>query len=200
MADPNQQGHGPQPSPPSQANDDRGINETENQLPELASPPVQKEVMGEPSVHISSDDKPRVDPALPGFQGPPQSPSLEPNDDQEVDRKEDQVPELPSPPVQREVMGAPPAHIFSEDMPRVDPALLGSQDPEFPAYPGYVPKPGLSFVEQANAMINEALGRTPVGTSIVEPDSIVGESGRLYHGYNEGKYFLPNDAVSYQPP
>lgn len=31
--------------------------------------------------------------------------------------------------------------------------------------------------------------------SVTEPDSVLGESGRWYHGYKEGRYFLPNDPV-----
>jgi hypothetical protein len=107
-----------------------------------------------------------------------------------------QAQELPSQPVQPYIMERPRTRIFSEDMPVADPnIILSSQDAAFSSDPGHAPTPPLSFVEQANAMINEALGRTPVGTSVVEPDSILGESGRLYHGYKEGKYYLPNDAV-----
>ncbi|ORY67601.1 S-adenosyl-L-methionine-dependent methyltransferase [Pseudomassariella vexata] len=32
------------------------------------------------------------------------------------------------------------------------------------------------------------------GDSVVEPDSILAPDGRFYHGYKDGKYFLPNDA------
>lgn len=42
---------------------------------------------------------------------------------------------------------------------------------------------------------DEELVRVPSGASIVEPESVLGESGRSYHGYKEGKYLLPNDAV-----
>jgi hypothetical protein len=48
----------------------------------------------------------------------------------------------------------------------------------------------------AAAWIPEEFTRQPSGSSVVEPDSVIGESGRLYHGYKEGKYFMPNDAVS----
>jgi hypothetical protein len=34
------------------------------------------------------------------------------------------------------------------------------------------------------------------GHSIHDQQSVLGDSGRLYHGYKQGKYFLPNDAVS----
>ncbi|KAK6860410.1 S-adenosyl-L-methionine-dependent methyltransferase [Apiospora arundinis] len=42
---------------------------------------------------------------------------------------------------------------------------------------------------------DEELVRVPSGASIVEPESVLGESGRSYHGYKEGKYLLPNDAA-----
>ncbi|ORY71308.1 S-adenosyl-L-methionine-dependent methyltransferase [Pseudomassariella vexata] len=35
--------------------------------------------------------------------------------------------------------------------------------------------------------------RVPSGESIIEPDSVTGHDGRTYHGYKQGKYFLPND-------
>jgi SAM-dependent methyltransferase len=34
----------------------------------------------------------------------------------------------------------------------------------------------------------------PTGASVIEPDSVLDADGRTYHGYREGKYFLPNDA------
>ncbi|KAK8857296.1 S-adenosyl-L-methionine-dependent methyltransferase [Apiospora arundinis] len=40
---------------------------------------------------------------------------------------------------------------------------------------------------------DEELLREPTGSSIYEPDHVVGESGRRYHGYKEGSYLLPND-------
>lgn len=42
---------------------------------------------------------------------------------------------------------------------------------------------------------DEELMREPTGSSIYEPDHVVGESGRRYHGYKEGSYLLPNDEV-----
>jgi hypothetical protein len=41
----------------------------------------------------------------------------------------------------------------------------------------------------------EVLKHVPTGSSVVEPDSYMDESGRTYHGYKQGKYFLPNDPV-----
>lgn len=42
---------------------------------------------------------------------------------------------------------------------------------------------------------DSGLYREKSNTSVTEPDSVLGESGRWYHGYKEGKYFLPNDPV-----
>lgn len=68
----------------------------------------------------------------------------------------------------------------------------GSQGPSTSAVPG-PPEPQLNpFVPH---FIDEEVIREPTGTSIVEPDSVLGESGRTYHGYKEGKYLLPNDEV-----
>ncbi|KAH8674138.1 S-adenosyl-L-methionine-dependent methyltransferase [Xylariales sp. PMI_506] len=53
----------------------------------------------------------------------------------------------------------------------------------------------VSFAEIMNDMINKELGRVSEGNSVIEPDSVLGESGRLYHGYKDGSYFLPNDAA-----
>jgi ubiquinone/menaquinone biosynthesis C-methylase UbiE len=35
--------------------------------------------------------------------------------------------------------------------------------------------------------------RISTGVSVIEPESVVGVDGRTFHGYREGKYFLPND-------
>lgn len=42
----------------------------------------------------------------------------------------------------------------------------------------------------------ENFNRVPSGSSIIDVNSVIDESGRSFHGYKEGKYFLPNDAVS----
>ncbi|KAH8671482.1 S-adenosyl-L-methionine-dependent methyltransferase [Xylariales sp. PMI_506] len=65
---------------------------------------------------------------------------------------------------------------------------------------GFYPVPSIAprdthFAEVANALISELLGQEPSGASVLEPDSVLGESGRLYHGYKEGTYYLPNDAA-----
>ncbi|KAI1874233.1 uncharacterized protein JN550_002812 [Neoarthrinium moseri] len=90
-------------------------------------------------------------------------------------------------------MELPPSQLLSETFPAVDPTfsgLAGIPDSFQPS--AFDPT---VFVQKANELINASLERTPGGTSVVEPDSILEESGRLYHGYNQGKYFLPNDAA-----
>jgi hypothetical protein len=95
---------------------------------------------------------------------------------------------------------AAPSHIYTENVPTADPTLpsSGAWELEVPlqqasSASGSEP----SFAEQANAPINASLSRTADGRSVIEPDSVLGESGRLYHGYKEGKYLLPNDAVRF---
>lgn len=44
----------------------------------------------------------------------------------------------------------------------------------------------------------EHADRMRTGSSILDANSVTDESGRTFHGYKEGKYFLPNDAVG--PP
>lgn len=34
------------------------------------------------------------------------------------------------------------------------------------------------------------------GQSVYDAESVKGESGRTYHGYKQGKYYLPNDSAS----
>lgn len=49
----------------------------------------------------------------------------------------------------------------------------------------------------ADAQLNMPLEflRTPTGSSIGDPNSILMDSGRFYHGYKAGKYLVPNDGV-----
>ncbi|KAK8053101.1 hypothetical protein PG996_012402 [Apiospora saccharicola] len=87
------------------------------------------------------------------------------------------------------ITGFMPDEFLPEDLPEVDPRYL---DPnlisatQLPQSQTGIPHmqwvPTEVYRESSNA-------------SIYEPDSVVGESGRLYHGYKEGKYFLPNDAA-----
>lgn len=82
----------------------------------------------------------------------------------------------------------PPTRLYSESVPRVDPILQGL------AY-GEIATNDPNFAIQANKLVNESLGRTPGGLSVIDPSSVLGDSGRLYHGYKDGKYYFPNDAV-----
>ncbi|KAI1874223.1 uncharacterized protein JN550_002802 [Neoarthrinium moseri] len=91
-----------------------------------------------------------------------------------------------------QTMVQPPSHLYSETMPLVDPTY---EDPEYTMVFPVPTNSDHSFAAQANELINASLGRTPDGNSVVDPDSVLGDSGRLYHGYKSGKYFLPNDAA-----
>lgn len=44
--------------------------------------------------------------------------------------------------------------------------------------------------------VPEEFYRQPTGATVAEPESVLGTSGRTYHGFKQGKYFLPNDGVS----
>lgn len=90
----------------------------------------------------------------------------------------------------------PPSYLFTEHMPTADPSSFSGQPAEYPNMQSKTSSESdFDFATKANQMINQMLGRTPGGTSVVEPDSVLDESGRLYHGYKDGKYYLPNDAV-----
>ncbi|KAI0123299.1 S-adenosyl-L-methionine-dependent methyltransferase [Xylariales sp. AK1849] len=78
-------------------------------------------------------------------------------------------------------------------MPSADSASSGSNGSS--QYANRSKNRELNFATKANEVINAALGRTPGGTSVVDPDSVLDDSGRLYHGYKDGAYFLPNDAA-----
>jgi hypothetical protein len=93
-----------------------------------------------------------------------------------------------------------PQLLYPEAATAASPSSLDHQSSSYTE--GYSPHftRDTNFAAVANDLINQSLGRTPGGTSVVEPDSVLGESGRLYHGYKEGKYFIPNDAVSFFEP
>ncbi|KAK8094898.1 hypothetical protein PG997_001583 [Apiospora hydei] len=77
-----------------------------------------------------------------------------------------------------------PSELRPEDYPELDPAYAVTD----PANP-----PRVSARIPMEAWLPGDVYRVPTGTSIVEPESVQGENGRLYNGYREGKYFLPND-------
>ncbi|KAH8649920.1 S-adenosyl-L-methionine-dependent methyltransferase [Xylariales sp. PMI_506] len=91
-----------------------------------------------------------------------------------------------------------PARLYIEDQhsmtQNLDTAYDSSGQPSGPLDQAQLgTSPG--FATAANGLINKILDRTPSGGSVVEPDSVLGDSQRLYHGYKEGRYFLPNDAA-----
>ncbi|KAH8651155.1 S-adenosyl-L-methionine-dependent methyltransferase [Xylariales sp. PMI_506] len=93
-----------------------------------------------------------------------------------------------------------PAHLYMEDISTIiqSPGTIfdsGFQSPGPSQMYDWFPLQDRHIISAANDRINQDLERTPSGGSIVEPDSVIGESGRLYHGYKEGKYFMPNDAA-----
>lgn len=63
------------------------------------------------------------------------------------------------------------------------------------------PVPALDFngfvLHAAPRPVPEELQRESSGASVAEPDAVMDEeNGRTYHNYHEGRYYLPNDAVS----
>lgn len=42
---------------------------------------------------------------------------------------------------------------------------------------------------------HENINRVPTGSSVIDNESVSDDSGRTFHRYKEGKYFLPNDAA-----
>jgi hypothetical protein len=47
-----------------------------------------------------------------------------------------------------------------------------------------------------SSLDHEHLHRAPSGYSVIDVNSVYDDSGRSFHGYKQGKYFLPNDAVT----
>ncbi|KAH8655304.1 S-adenosyl-L-methionine-dependent methyltransferase [Xylariales sp. PMI_506] len=91
-----------------------------------------------------------------------------------------------------------PTQLYAEDRSKITQHVERHTE-SLPATQGTAPYPTVandpSFAEAANDLVNKSLDRDPTGCSVVEPDSVLGESKRLYHGYKEGRYFLPNDAA-----
>ncbi|KAK7977014.1 S-adenosyl-L-methionine-dependent methyltransferase [Apiospora saccharicola] len=85
------------------------------------------------------------------------------------------------------ISGWHPHEFLPEDYPDLDPAY-SVDDPANP--------PRMNTQVPLEAWLPGEVYRVSSGSSIVEPQSVQGENGRLYNGYREGKYFLPNDAVS----
>lgn len=102
---------------------------------------------------------------------------------------------FPSQLLQSQHAAEPPSHLSTEDIPVADPMYSPFQPTDADGQYMSAYTPDRNFAVVANDLINATLGRVPDGHSVIEPDSVLDESGRLYHGYKSGKYFLPNDAV-----
>jgi hypothetical protein len=55
------------------------------------------------------------------------------------------------------------------------------------------------YVAERPLVPDEVARHVPTGTSVIAEDAVMEESGRTYHGYEQGKYFLPNDPVKLIP-
>ncbi|KAH8651185.1 S-adenosyl-L-methionine-dependent methyltransferase [Xylariales sp. PMI_506] len=93
----------------------------------------------------------------------------------------------------------PPAHFYGEDIDAIVQGLKPSASSSSTSdnHVQFLPQAveGRSLVAVVDEPSNEGLSRTLIVNPVLESDSILGESGRLYHGYKNGKYFLPNDAA-----
>jgi hypothetical protein len=49
------------------------------------------------------------------------------------------------------------------------------------------------------ALDHEHLDRIPSGGSVIDTSAVYDDSGRSFHSYKEGKYYLPNDPVLMLP-
>lgn len=113
-------------------------------------------------------------------------------DDQEIPQQPQQTPP-PKGLSSSFQMQPPPSKIYSESIPTVDSSLLrytstnSSSRQTLHEYP--------DSTGHDNDLNKQASRRTPEGKSVIDPDSVLGDSGRWYHGYKDGKYLLPNDSV-----
>lgn len=74
-----------------------------------------------------------------------------------------------------------PDEFLPEDLPAVDPRYLDPHLVSATQLPQS--QTGIPQLQWVPAEVY----REPTNSSVYEPDSVVGESGRLYHGYKEGK-------------
>ncbi|KAK8062100.1 TAM domain methyltransferase [Apiospora hydei] len=82
-----------------------------------------------------------------------------------------------------------PHDFHPEDYPDIDPRYLSPNIVSSAALP-----PSQSGIPQ-EAWLPAEWYRESSGSSVIEPNSVTEDNGRTYHGYKEGKYFLPNDAA-----
>lgn len=147
--------------------------------------PTQEELDEDAKVHAPSAGSLPEGPGSPGSPGSPRNEDLD-----------SAMPDAPSHDPfpshlmhSNQSMQSAPFHLATETLP----SDAGSSGSEGALSQHATPQP--NFARRANELINASLGRTPDGMSVIDPDSVLDESGRLYHGYKDGKYFLPNDAV-----
>ncbi|KAK6858887.1 S-adenosyl-L-methionine-dependent methyltransferase [Apiospora arundinis] len=82
-----------------------------------------------------------------------------------------------------------PQDILPEDYPEIDPDYLRPDLVSPVALP-----PSQSGIPP-EAWMPAEWQRKSSSASVVEPNSVVEDNGRTYHGYKVGKYYLPNDAA-----
>jgi hypothetical protein len=70
-------------------------------------------------------------------------------------------------------------------------------DPRLARYETSSSTPPTLHTIDSDSWIPEDFYRQPTGSTVAEPESVLGSSGRTYHGFKEGKYFMPNDGVSH---
>lgn len=63
----------------------------------------------------------------------------------------------------------------------------------------YANSPDFFSSTEHDAVDHEHLDRVPTGGSVIDTNAVYDDSGRSFHGYKEGKYFAPNDAVMILP-
>lgn len=81
-----------------------------------------------------------------------------------------------------------------------DHSSLGFFDPQaepFDTGPAFDPAPSFESGPPVHVphYVPEELNTISTGESVLDTQSVLAENGRTYHGFKEGKYFLPNDAV-----
>ncbi|KAH8653743.1 S-adenosyl-L-methionine-dependent methyltransferase [Xylariales sp. PMI_506] len=107
------------------------------------------------------------------------------------------LPRIPIPVLPSQVLGSynstpVPSYLYSEDL-AMSAVTIDHKLSQAPSDAPVIVDS--SFALTANDLVNKILNRTPTGGSVVDPESVIGESLRLYHGYKDGKYFMPNDAA-----
>ncbi|KAH8674129.1 S-adenosyl-L-methionine-dependent methyltransferase [Xylariales sp. PMI_506] len=105
----------------------------------------------------------------------------------------------------RETTYRPPLFQFTNHLPFADELvtnypnqagvslLMASSD--FSEVSGTYTEDGLFVPSYHEDLLPEELYRVSTGDSVIDGESVLGDFGRTYHGYKEGKYLLPNDAL-----